>query len=124
VVILGAVLRGLLACAQGAVSCPPLDHNALTAKLAAGGPTPVVFFATWCAPCGEHLRRGLPADAWILGVFDERERVERALARLGLARRCAMADDTAVRLGLRHLPARYTVRDGQWVPEVTPAAIR
>ncbi|HET6345497.1 MAG TPA: hypothetical protein VFH51_11240 [Myxococcota bacterium] len=122
--ILGAVLGSVLVCAPPATPCPPLDHASLTARLGAEGPTTVVFFATWCAPCGEHLRRGLPAGAWILGVFDERERVERALGRLGIARRCAMADDTATRLGLKHLPARYTVRDGQWVPELTPAATR
>jgi hypothetical protein len=115
-VVTGIVLALALVSAPGAARCPEIDHDALTALMPAQAVTPVVFFATWCAPCREHLLRDLPADAWVLGVFDERERVEQALTQLKIDRPCYMATDTAARLRLRHLPAAYRVTSGTWEP--------
>ena len=91
----------------GAVSCPPSDFKALQ-RLAdkVKEPLNVVFFASWCPACKEHLLAADPKNSVAVLVFDEQARGEEALEYLGLDSMTCLFDNGEITkaLGVSSLP--------------------
>jgi hypothetical protein len=110
--------------AQG---CPPIDRALLRRRLEGGMELPLHFFSTWCSECAEGLTalKGVPGDTYLaIATFDTQAKVEKTLAKLGLAVSCAMDDGLARELGVKVVPARRIITlgaEGQIV--VTPGRL-
>ena len=91
--------------------CPPLDAEGLTKLTAGAERTDLVFFASWCGECAEHLR-SLPPGAVVVAAFDERGTAEAALGKLGIQAPCYTDAGVAERLGVKAVPAEVTVGPG------------
>lgn len=70
-------------------ACPPLDKAGLD-KLASGrkAPLDVIFFASWCSSCKDHLAAKHGENTVLIGVFDKKERIEATVASLGVKTAC------------------------------------
>lgn len=75
------------------------------------GPATLVFFATWCPACRDSLAAGRTDDVILVGTLDERDRLERAYAQLGIGRGCLLDEDGRLLrlLGGKDVPYTATV---------------
>lgn len=104
-VLLAAVLLAADA-ASAAALCPELDPAGLAALARdRGGEVEVVFFASWCAACKEHLTAAHGERTIVVGAFDKRERIDAVATALGLERRCYFDKGLAEQLKVAKLPA-------------------
>ena len=86
--------------------CPRIDPKMLDELTAnRGGKVKLVFFASWCAACKEHLTAKPQGPTLLVGVFDKRERLEEVVQALGVKTECYTDDGVADALGVSALPA-------------------
>ncbi len=94
------------------VSCPPIDLAGLR-KLVNERPKKelhLVFFSSWCSDCAIHLKKINPSDdVLVIGTFDKRKRIEKAVARLKLSQKCFTDAGVGKQLNVTVVPADRTV---------------
>ncbi|MEY2987876.1 MAG: Redoxin [Pseudomonadota bacterium] len=104
--------QGGYAQTESKVSCPPIDLAGLKNLL---GERPdksirLIFFSSWCSDCPVHLKKIKPSDnIVIVGIFDKRQRIEKAVKRLELAQPCFTDAGVGKKLGVTIVPAERTV---------------
>ncbi len=87
--------------------CPRINPKMLDELTAnRGGNVTLVFFASWCAACKEHLTETPRGPTLLIGVFDKRERLEEVVQTLGVKTECYTDDGVADELGVSALPAK------------------
>lgn len=84
--------------------CMPATYADLQEVMAQEPTVCIVVFATWCAPCRQHL---LEADtkAIIVGAFDDDDHINGAVLGLGLGQRCWLDRGITRALGIKSVPA-------------------
>ncbi len=95
--------------------CPRLNPAMLDEITAnRGGKVKIVFFASWCAACKEHLTEKTTGPTILVGAFDKRERLEEVIQVLGVKTECYTDDGVADALGVNALPRTvdYGVKTG------------
>lgn len=98
--------------AVASVTCPPMTTAGLEKRLSSGASESIrlVFFSSWCSDCAVHLKRLKPSDeAIIIGIFDKRERIERAVSRLNLTQPCFTDAGVGKFLNVTVVPTERTV---------------
>jgi thiol-disulfide isomerase/thioredoxin len=93
--------------------CPRMNPKMLDEITAnRGGKLKIVFFASWCSACKDHLVAKPEGPTILLGVFDKRERLEEVVQTLNLQTECYTDDGVAEMLGVKSLPAEqlYTAK--------------
>ena len=98
--------------AAAPATCKRLDLPALLAHMRASPQKDVVFFATWCASCAQHLRPNAK-PAILVATFDAPEAVVYALRRMQVRQPCLLDGGAAKALGVRSVPSRFALRDGR-----------
>lgn len=73
-----------------------------------GSPLELVFFATWCSACKEHLTKKHGTNALFVGSFDKRERIEAVAEALKLQGPCFFDQGVSEALGVVSLPRTIT----------------
>lgn len=64
--------------ASSALACAPMDKSQLQQRLIEKPAEQLVFFASWCSSCKEHMREDWAAKSYFLAVFDEQAAAEKA----------------------------------------------
>lgn len=86
--------------------CPKLSPKMLDELTEnRGGKLKVIFFASWCSACKDHLLAKTDGPTILVGVFDKRERLEEVVQSLKLKTECYTDDGVADALGIKSLPA-------------------
>lgn len=83
-------------------SLAPAGLDTLAAKK--GGELELIFFASWCWSCREHLTQKHGPNTILIGAFDKKERLEATLKALGVTTPCFADDGVADALGVSELP--------------------
>jgi hypothetical protein len=97
------VIAALLLAA--AAACPPLTPAGLAAEAhARGGEVTLVFFASWCASCKEHLTAKHDWRTLLIGSFDKPERLTEVVTALKPDAPCFTDAGIAAALGVSALP--------------------
>ena len=86
-------------------SCPPATFQEISQTLKGAGETKLVFFASWCSSCKQHMENPDPEHTVFVAVFDEQARAEHILKSYSVKSRCFYSDDTAKFFDVRSLPA-------------------
>lgn len=82
-------------------------------KLEAQGLTQLVFFASWCLSCKEHMEAADPEQTVFVVAYDSPKAAQAALNRIRPeARYCVIDQDQSIRrsFGVRSLPAERELR--------------
>lgn len=88
-----------------AILCATLGPANVQAALGGRPKTEVVFFASWCAECREHLEKAKAPNAIVVATFDEKDAAEKVVAKLGVKAPCFVDDGLAKELGVKSVPA-------------------
>ena len=96
--------------AQAAASCPEATFDQVKSALSGNGEVELVFFASWCASCKEHLTETHAKNVVFIAAFDEQKRAEKVLDSFQVTSRCFTSDDSASTLSVRSLPAKLKYR--------------
>jgi len=96
--------------AEAAASCPEATFDQIKSAMAGSGDVELVFFASWCASCKEHLTEKHAKNVVFIAAFDEQKRAEKVLDSFQVTSRCFTSDDTASALSVRSLPAKSQIR--------------
>lgn len=88
-----------------AATCPQATFEELSKALAGSGDTKIIFFASWCSSCKEHLEKPQAANTIFVAAFDEPLRAEKVLQSFNVSNRCFWSDDVARHFNVRSLPA-------------------
>jgi hypothetical protein len=87
------------------VICPPLTPDELPRRAKErGAPLEIVFFASWCSACKEHLTAAHGARTLVVGTFDKPARIEAVATGLGVKAACFTDAGVAASLGVSSLP--------------------
>ncbi len=84
--------------------CVPATYADLQRAIAEEPTVCIVVFATWCAPCRQHLLEA-DAKAIILGAFDDDDHINGAVSGLGLGQRCWLDRGITQALRIKSVPA-------------------
>jgi hypothetical protein len=95
--------------ASTAVSCLPLDMDSFQKKVAQRDQTKVIFFASWCSSCKDHLLSKHPEGTILVATFDERTAAETVINKLNISIPCFSDDGIASHYKIDSLPAEITV---------------
>ena len=60
-------------------SCPPSDVKALDFAVKKYTPKKIIFFASWCKNCKDHLTNANLSSSIFVAAFDERTRAENVM---------------------------------------------
>ena len=98
------------------LACQPMNASELQDKLKREPVAQLVFFASWCSSCKEHLTPDYAAKSLFIAIFDENEAATKAFrAFLGEAHRqlCVWDKDgsIAAHYAVKSLPALRTLGD-------------
>ena len=97
---------------ESKVSCPPIDIAGLS-KLVHDHPNKslrLVFFSSWCSDCAVHLKKiNQSNDVIVIGTFDKRPRIEKAISRLNLSQKCFTDAGVGKHLNVTVVPSDRTV---------------
>lgn len=96
--------------AEAAASCPEATFDQIKSALSGSGDVELVFFASWCASCKDHLTEKHAKNVVFIAAFDEQKRAEKVLDSFHVTSRCFTSDDTASALSVRSLPAKSQFR--------------
>ncbi len=117
----GALFLLLAAASTARADCPDLDPPALAALARAkGAPLELVFFASWCAACKEHLTAAHGPGTILIGAFDKRERIEAVAAALAVKSPCYVDRGVAEALGVVSLPKTLSWSPPPGAPRTAP----
>lgn len=97
-------------------SCEIGGMSHLAKMIAQRQPTKLIFFASWCPACREHLLQSNPAKNILIAAFDEKEQAEKALAALKISTPCLLDDGIAKELKVIDVPFALDVIDGKIQP--------
>ena len=92
--------------------CPAMESEELARYAASSGATRIIFFASWCSSCREHLKSAGKGDI-LVGVFDEVDRLERLAGKLNADVPCVRGDGIAKSYGVTSLPAVRPIQPTQ-----------
>ena len=84
--------------------CTPATYADLQRVIAEEPTVCIVVFATWCAPCRQHVLEA-DAKAIIVGAFDDDDHINDAVVSLGLGQRCWLDRGITRALGIKSVPA-------------------
>ena len=68
------------------------------------GSTEVVFFASWCSSCKDHLRQDFKGNVIFISIFDERSDSERVLNFFKPSATCYFSKEIDKELKIKSLP--------------------
>lgn len=94
--------------------CEAGGMNRLKKIAAEGHTTSVIFFASWCPSCREHLEHSNPEKDLLIATFDEKNQAERALAALKISTPCLLDDGIAKELKILDVPFILAIVDGKF----------
>ena len=89
--------------------CPAMESEEFARYVVSSGAKRVIFFASWCISCREHLQSAGKEDI-IVGVFDEANRIERLAEKLKTDAPCVQGDGIAKSYGVTSLPASRPIQ--------------
>lgn len=101
-----AVAHSTTSEARAAASCPEATFEQVKSALSGAGDVELVFFASWCASCKDHLLESHGKNVVFIAAFDEQKRAEKVLDSFQVTGRCFTVDNTADALSVRALPAK------------------
>ena len=84
--------------------CIPATYADLQEVMAEEPTVCIVVFATWCAPCRQHLLEA-DAKAIIVGAFDDDGHINDAVRSLGLGQRCWLDRGITRALRMKSVPS-------------------
>lgn len=102
--------------------CPPLNYDELMRNLKDKSETHLVFFASWCSGCKEHLVHATPKKSILIATFDEPASAEKVVNKLGLSSPCYLDRGISDRLNVKSLPYRLTWQNGKFSEDDSPAS--
>ncbi|MBI3295932.1 MAG: hypothetical protein HYZ71_14495 [Deltaproteobacteria bacterium] len=109
-----------LAAPVWAASCPPITWDDLKDRLT-GKDAHLIFFASWCMNCQDHLAK-YPKNAVFIATFDEQRRAEQIIAHFRVKAPCYTDIDVARHFGIRAVPADRDFR-GTGAKKIEPVAL-
>lgn len=59
--------------------CPPADVKTLDQAIKEYSPKKIIFFASWCKNCKEHLMKANISSSIFVAAFDEQSRAEKVM---------------------------------------------
>ena len=97
-------------------TCDAGGMSRLTKMIAERHPTKLIFFASWCPSCREHLLESNPGKDILIATFDEKEQAEKALTALKISAPCLLDDGISKELKVIDVPFSLDVIDGKIQP--------
>ena len=91
------------------MECKEADWNRVKELQKGNGPTDVVFFASWCSSCKEHLKTEYKTNVIFISLFDEKNDSERVLKHFKPNATCYFSDDIEKELKIKSLPKTIQV---------------
>ncbi len=100
------------------LACQPMNASELQDKLKREPVAQLVFFASWCSSCKQHLTEAYAAKSLFIAIFDQNEAATKAFqAFLGEAHRqlCVWDKDgsIAAHYAVKSLPALRALGEAQ-----------
>ncbi len=77
-IVLPLALVWCLLQASSSLGCVAMDNHQLQQKLLDKPSEQLVFFASWCSSCKEHMREDWASKSYFLAVFDDQAAAEKA----------------------------------------------
>lgn len=113
----GTVVLALMACAISSMAiaapiCPKVSAEEFKKALVEKGAEEVVFFASWCLACKEHIQKAGDKTAFV-AVFDDGVKAEKAFVAVGGKGPCYFDESGAIakQYGVTSLPAKINVNE-------------
>lgn len=98
--------------------CEAGGMSRLNKMASEGHITSVIFFASWCPSCREHLVHSNPKKDLLIATFDEKKQAEKALVALNTSTPCLLDDGIAKELKILDVPFTLNVIDGKIQPSL------
>ena len=89
--------------------CPEIDLAGLNKRMAGKGEIKILFFASWCGSCIDHLKKPQDEKTIFVAVFDEKIEAEKVLEAFKVKNDCFTSETLADELKVRELPAERRI---------------
>ena len=86
------------------MECKEADWKLVKELQKGKGPTDVVFFASWCSSCKEHLKTDYKENVIFISLFDEKIASERVLKHFKPNATCYFSVEIEKELKIKSLP--------------------
>lgn len=105
-------LGGMSPVARANAICPKINPEDFQKALADHDAEEVVFFASWCIACKDHIQRAGDKTVFV-AVFDDGEKAGKAFAAVGGKGSCYFdaSGEIAKQYGVTGLPAKISVNE-------------
>ena len=91
------------------MDCKEADWKLVNELQKGKGATDVVFFASWCSSCKEHLKKEYKENVIFISLFDEKKDSERVLKHFKPNATCYFSVEIEKELKIKSLPRTLKV---------------